>query len=94
MPRTILITILALSSLSATFGQTAGRIAGQVTDQTKASIPNAKVTAENTATQLKREVTTDQQGRYVFDDLPIGTYTVSVAAAGFQSQMRSGLELN
>src|SRR5580698_62763 len=94
MPRTILITIIALSSLSATFGQTAGRIAGQVTDQTKASIPNAKVTAENTATQLKREVTTDQQGRYVFDDLPIGTYTVSVAAAGFQSQMRSGLELN
>jgi hypothetical protein len=94
MLRTILFGFLALYSLSALYGQTAGRIAGQVTDQSKSSIPNAKVTVENTATDLKREIVTDQQGRYVFDDLPVGTYSVSVDAPGFQSQIRSNLLLN
>ena len=74
--------------------QTAGRISGQVLDQSKASIPGAKVTAVNTATDAQRVVTSDRQGRYVFDDLPIGPYRVSVEATGFQSQVRTGLELS
>lgn len=87
-------TLLAVLSFSTCFAQTAGRIAGQVTDQSKASIPGAKVAAENSATQLKREAVTDQQGRYTFDDLPIGAYNVTVEAPGFQSQVKSNLTLN
>jgi len=86
--------VLLLCFTSALFAQTAGRISGQILDQSQASIPGARVTAENIATGARREVESDRQGRYVFDDLPIGMYKVTVSAKGFQSQMRSVLELN
>jgi Carboxypeptidase regulatory-like domain/TonB dependent receptor len=92
--RNLLLSILLADLGTALFAQTSGRISGQILDQSQASIPDAKVTAENTATDSRREVQSDRQGRYVFADLPIGTYKVSVEAKGFQSQVRSGLEVN
>jgi len=94
MPRLAIALHLTLLLCGTAFAQTAGRIAGQVLDQTQASIPSAKVVAENTGTGSRREVTTDQQGRYVFADLPIGKYKVLVEASGFQPQIRSELQLN
>jgi hypothetical protein len=79
---------------SSGFAQTSGRISGQITDQSKASVPGAKVTAIDTSTDARRVVETDRQGRYVFDDLPVGPYKVSVEAKGFQPQLRTGLVLN
>ncbi len=92
--RQIFIAVLLAYFGESVFAQTAGRITGQILDQSQASIPGATVTAENTATGARREIASDRQGRYVFDDLPIGMYKVTVSAKGFQSQMRSELELN
>jgi len=91
--RNLLLATLLAGAAGTLFAQTAGRISGQILDQSQASIPGAKVAAENVATGARREVESDRQGRYVFDDLPVGTYKVTVSANGFQSQMRSGLLL-
>jgi hypothetical protein len=60
-----------------------GDLVGAVSDATGASIPNASVTLTNDATGVKSESNTDAQGSYRFSNLPVGTYTLSVTAAGF-----------
>jgi Carboxypeptidase regulatory-like domain len=47
-----------------------GRIVGTVTDPSGAAIPGAKVTVVNEATQSARQITADQNGYFVADQLP------------------------
>src|SRR5450631_4140474 len=63
-----------------------GSITGEVTDPSGALVPNAKVTAENTATSVKTEGQTNESGVYTIRFLPIGTYKVTIEAAGFTSE--------
>ncbi len=63
--------------------QSTGIIRGTVTDGTGANIAGATVNTTNTATGLKRTETTNAEGIYVFTDLPIGSYTLEINAAGF-----------
>ena len=67
-----------------------GRIAGTVTDTSGATIADAKVTIVNEATQLGRDVTTDRNGYFVADQLPVGTYSVVAEKAGFKRSTRKG----
>jgi hypothetical protein len=55
---------------------------GQVTDPSGAVVPAATVTVIGTdgATQ---EVQTNEEGRYIFRNLPTGTYTVQIRVQGF-----------
>ena len=60
-----------------------GGITGSVTDQSGAVVPNAQVTATATATAESIEKTSSSAGDVIFQDLPLGSYTVTVTAAGF-----------
>jgi len=60
-----------------------GDIVGTVLDATKARVPNATVTAENTQTSVKTTTTTNASGDYRFTDLPVGTYDLTATARGF-----------
>src|ERR1700688_443225 len=60
-----------------------GAINGTVTDPSGAVIPNAEVKAKDKATDITRTTTTTSDGEFVFQDLPVGTYTVTVTASGF-----------
>ncbi|HEY3626187.1 MAG TPA: TonB-dependent receptor [Terracidiphilus sp.] len=68
-----------------------GNLSGQVTDSTGAVIPNAKLTIRDDDNGYTREVETSGDGSYVYPDLPIGHYTVTVEASGFQSQKGSAV---
>ncbi|MHB8756009.1 MAG: carboxypeptidase-like regulatory domain-containing protein [Candidatus Acidiferrales bacterium] len=68
-------------------------IRGQVTDQTKAAVPGAQVVATNTGTNEARTVMTQADGSFEFLNLPIGSYTISVKKAGFQSYVANGITL-
>ena len=57
-------------------------ITGTISDPAGSAVPNATVTATAIATGLKRAATTTDAGAYTISALPIGTYTVSIAAAG------------
>ena len=64
--------------------QNTGSIVGNVTDTSGAVVPNAQVTARST-TGLIRHGVTSGNGVYVLSAIPIGTYSVTVEAPGFES---------
>jgi hypothetical protein len=88
----LLVTLFAYLSLPVA-AQTAGTISGSVTDEKQAVIPNATVTARNTETNLARKVQTDSEGRYRFENLPVGRYEVAVESSGFARHIQSGITL-
>jgi hypothetical protein len=66
--------------------QTLGGITGEVTDASGGVIPNATVTVTEEQTSLTRTVKTNGTGRYTFVNLPIGNYTVTYTADGYEVQ--------
>jgi hypothetical protein len=89
---TLLAGLLATASLSAqTFR---GTILGTVTDPSGAVLPGAKVTVKNTGTGLERTTETSADGSYALPELPIGTYSVTVTQAGFQTFVATGVTVD
>ena len=79
------------------FGQaTDGNLVGTITDATAAAIPGAQVKITNRATNIQTLTTSNASGEYRFNNIPVGSYDLSVAATGFGAMMESGLavELN
>ncbi len=72
---------------------TTSDILGTVTDPSGAVIPNATVVATNLGTNEKRTATTNGAGDYVFSLLPVGHYSVSVKAPGFQAAITKDLSV-
>ena len=76
---------VGLLTLSASaFAQANADLQGVTRDTNGAVVPNVKVKARNTATNLTRETQSDDEGRYAFPSLPIGGYEVSGTSTGFQ----------
>jgi hypothetical protein len=75
---------LCCSSLLAQ--QTLGGITGEVTDASGGVIPNVTVTGVAEQTSLTRTTRTNGSGSYSFVNLPIGTYTLTYTAEGFDVQ--------
>jgi hypothetical protein len=61
-------------------------ISGSVTDASGAVISGAQVEAIETATNVSYKTETSSAGEYVFSNLPLGDYTVSVAGRGFTTK--------
>ncbi|HEU0141787.1 MAG TPA: carboxypeptidase-like regulatory domain-containing protein, partial [Bryobacteraceae bacterium] len=59
------------------------RVQGNVTDQTQAAVAGAKVTLTNQDTGVELSRLTDGSGRFLFDYVAPGTYTVRMEMAGF-----------
>ena len=66
--------------------QTLGGITGEVTDASGGVIPNVTVTVTDEQTSLTRTTKTNGSGSYSFVNLPIGVYTLTYSADGYQAQ--------
>ncbi len=75
--------ILCLLFVSLLVQAQSASLRGTVTDSTGAIVPNAKVTATNTATNALRTVDSNESGVYSVTNLPVGIYTVKVEKQGF-----------
>ena len=85
------VCILFSSQLRA---QVAGAtLSGTVNDPSGAVVPNAQVSARNTATGVARTATTDSAGFYSIPNLLPGAYEVTVTAPGFSTAVQSSIEL-
>ena len=73
-------------SLGALAQQTLGGITGTVADKSGSVLPDTTVTIVGDQTKLTRTQKTNGNGAYDFVNLPIGTYTVTVAHDGFQTE--------
>lgn len=79
----ILFLLMALAVLPAR-GQTfRGAINGTVTDPSGGVVPNTQVKATDKATGIEHTAVTTSDGLFAFQDLPVGTYKVTVTASGF-----------
>ena len=72
---------------------TTGTISGTVTDSTGAVLPGASVVLLNEETGVSRTTQTDSAGRYSAPSLSLGHYRVTATSSGFQTEVRSGIEL-
>jgi len=68
-------------------------LTGTVTDPSGAAVPNAKVTAIDTAKGAQRTVMTDDQGFYRLSGLAPASYKLSVEHAGFEAEVVTSLSL-
>lgn len=73
---------------------TSGQIAGSVSDQSGAVVPDATLTATQLQTGAKRTVNSSADGNYTFVNLPIGTYSLSVTKPGFKETSISNIIVN
>ena len=88
------IAVLVFFLVPATlFAQTiTSTITGVVTDQSRATIPGAEVTATNVATGVAFAAVSDDLGSYRIALLPPGTYDLSVELPGFKTGLVTGIE--
>jgi hypothetical protein len=68
-------------------------LTGVVSDPTGAVVPNAKITLTDAVSGSARETVADGDGYYTFASVPVGSYNLSVAAAGFKDYTASGIAL-
>lgn len=74
------------------FAQTdRGIITGTITDSTGASVPEGRVVATNTATNVTHATQTTSSGDYTVPALPVGTYQLRVEKQGFKAAVRSDI---
>src|SRR5438876_11014226 len=71
---------------------TAG-ITGTVTDASGAAIVGAAVTAHDMIRNTSWVARTNGAGEYVLPDLPVGTYRVSLQGNGFETAVRSNVDV-
>lgn len=62
-----------------------GGINGTVLDQAGAVVAGAQVAATADATQVSHTTITSSGGEFSFQELPLGSYTVTASASGFQT---------
>ncbi len=67
---------------------------GIVTDPSGAVIAAAEATLTNEGTQATLRQTADSTGEFVFNFVPVGTYTLRVQANGFKVSLNKGIPLS
>ena len=100
-PLSVWLAVASLFALLATLpaalmAQSAGTagLAGTVTDQSGAAVPNVTVTIVNNGTGQTRTSTTGVDGTYKFSLLPPGAYHARFAASGFKTSEVPAVILN
>jgi Carboxypeptidase regulatory-like domain len=73
---------------------TGGSISGAVTDKSGAVVSGAILKLVNVAQQTAYQAISDKQGLYVFPNLPVGHYDLTITAIGFSSQRKTNLTVD
>src|SRR6058998_1411728 len=90
----VLVALTAAIPSTATAQSDAGQISGFVRDGQQAALPGATVTVTSERNADHRTIVTSGTGSYVFPDLPVGAYTVTIELTGFKKFVKSGIRLS
>lgn len=91
---TLFVFALAMFVPSASAQVLYGSLTGNVADSSGAAVPNARVEAVNIATGVSRQVTTDERGAYVFNDLQTGRYKVTISSPAFAAVTQESIPID
>ena len=95
MAHRILTVVVLCAILTAAVGaQSIGRIAGTVTDNTGAAVPDAAVEVVNLETGEMRRVVTNASGTYAVSPLQVGAYRIQIRKEGFKAATRSEVRVD
>ena len=72
---------------------TSGTVLGTVKESSGAVVPGAMVNLTNTGTNAKHSTATGDTGTYQFVNLEVGTYQLTVEAAGFRKEEFTSFDL-
>jgi carboxypeptidase family protein/TonB-dependent receptor-like protein len=87
-------TIVLLLSTATMWAQTfRGSLTGTVVDTNGAAVAGATISAKSPDTGLTRTATTDDQGVYVINELPLGLYSLTISHSGFGTQTLTGISV-
>lgn len=75
------------------FAQSTGGLSGTVADANGAIVQGASIAVRNTATNLTRNTTTNEDGRWTIALLPVGTYDVNYEKEGFKKSVSHGVSV-
>jgi hypothetical protein len=89
----LVVWLLLLTSVSASFAQSTASLSGTVTDPTGAVVPGASIKVRSLATNLVRESVSDSAGAYVVPSLQPGDYEIRSTAAGFGTSVIKSVTL-
>jgi hypothetical protein len=90
----VMSAVLMMMTISAYGQKTTGEVNGQVTDTSGALLPHVSVKLTSSSTGLSRTVTSNDQGEYAFQEVPIGTYKIQVQAANFKTFVADQVVVN
>lgn len=79
----IVIWLFVASTVWAQSSRVGGAMEGAVTDSTHSPIPEASVIVRDVSTRQAREISTNDEGVFRVEELPPGTYEVSVSQSAF-----------
>lgn len=86
--------VFFLCSTALVFAQSnTGSLSGRVVDPSNSVIAGAKVIATGDTTGVRTEAITNAEGFYVFPNLQVGPYTISVEQAGFKKLEQRNLNI-
>jgi hypothetical protein len=71
-----------------------GTLLGNVTDPSGSVVPSAVVRLVNKGTGLSNQASVNDSGLYTFQNVPAGSYDLTVTAPGFSTYTVQGIELN
>jgi hypothetical protein len=90
----VLLVLACVLTASVARGQRLdGTLRVTVTDTTGGAVEDARVTVTNESTNVSKSATASSAGTYVFPDLLVGNYTVTVEKAGFKKSMAKGVQV-
>ena len=92
--KTIILALTAVLALASAAAAQTGSVTGTVTDTNGGVVPGANVTAANSSNGISRTAVSNEQGVFVFAQLPPGAYTLTVEKAGFKRTEKADVVLS
>src|SRR5215471_18058773 len=92
--RNLILVVVFLFGLGAAAQTDRATLTGIVSDQSRGVIPNATITLVATATGLRHAAAANGAGAYTMSSLPVGQYTASIKADGFDTVQVEPFTLN
>ena len=83
----LLLLVFSLALAPAAFAQSTGALSGTVTDSNGAVVQGVNITVQNASTSLKRNTTSNAEGRWTVTQLPTAVYSVTYEKEGFKKSV-------
>ena len=88
-----IVCLIAVAGTAWAQGTDLGQIRGSVTDASNSSVPGARITVTDVATNTPRGASVNAAGEYEVPNLKPGAYIINVAAPGFNTLALSGVNV-